>query len=79
MRLNPDLDHTDLAARYAEHGRLQVRDVMVADDAIRAEQALLETPWSVAFNEGKTVHRLSPDQVAALTPQQGAQMMAGIS
>jgi SM-20-related protein len=78
MRLNPELDVAALAARYAERGRLQVRGFMAADDADRAEQMLLDTPWSVAFNEGKTVHRLSPDQVAGLSPQQVAQMMAGI-
>ncbi|WP_116089923.1 2OG-Fe(II) oxygenase [Sphingomonas crusticola] len=79
MRLNPDHDLPALARAYAERGRLQVRDLMAVEDAERAYAMLAETPWSIAFNEGKTVHRLSPDQIAALSQQQTGQLMAGIA
>jgi Rps23 Pro-64 3,4-dihydroxylase Tpa1-like proline 4-hydroxylase len=79
IRLNPLLDAAALARDYACHGRVQVRDLLNPGDAERIHEALLRTPFSIAFNEGKTVHRLSPDDQARLTREQVAAMMSGIS
>jgi SM-20-related protein len=78
IRLSPHHDLPALAAAYAAHGRLQVRDLMVPGDAEYARSLLMQTPWSLAFNEGSKVHRLSPEEQARLTPQQAAQLMAGV-
>ena len=79
MRLNPDHDLAALAGRYTAHGRLQVRNLIDAADAERAYAMLADTPWSIAFNEGSVVHRLSPDQLASMSAQQSGQLMAGIA
>lgn len=79
IRLNPRLEPIRLASEYARKARLQIRDILVPEDAVRIRQALLDTPWSVAFNEGKTVHRLSADDQSRLPRQQMADMMAGIT
>jgi SM-20-related protein len=79
MRLNSDHDLSALAGIFAAEGRIQVRDLLEAQDAERAYAMVAETPWSIAFNEGRTVHRLSPDQIAALSPQQTGQLLAGIA
>lgn len=78
IRLNPRLDSTTLAEAYTRKSRLQIRDLFVAQDAAQIREALLQTPWSIAFNEGKTVHRLSPDDQAKLSRGQVAEIMAGI-
>jgi Rps23 Pro-64 3,4-dihydroxylase Tpa1-like proline 4-hydroxylase len=78
IRLNPHLDAAALAGDYARNGRLQIRDLLVPDDAARIRRALADTPFSIAFNEGSAVHRLSPDDAARLSREQVAAMMAGI-
>jgi Rps23 Pro-64 3,4-dihydroxylase Tpa1-like proline 4-hydroxylase len=50
FEINPDLDRGTLARRYAEHGRVQVRDVLTHDTATEIRQLLLQgTPWSMAI------------------------------
>jgi SM-20-related protein len=78
IRLNPRLDPSELARDYARKGRLQIRDLLVPEDAIQIREALSRAPYSVAFNEGATVHRLSADDQARLSRDQVAAMMAGI-
>jgi Rps23 Pro-64 3,4-dihydroxylase Tpa1-like proline 4-hydroxylase len=78
IRLNPRHDVPALARDYTRHHRLQIRDLLVPEDAAQVREALLQTPWSIAFNEGATVHRLSSDDQSRLSPQQVAAMMAGI-
>lgn len=78
IRLSPHHDLPALAAAYAARGRLQVRDLLVAEDAEYARGLLLKTPWSLAFNEGSRVHRLSKDEQARLSQQEAAQIMVGV-
>lgn len=79
IRLNSRLEPAQLADDYARRGRLQIRNLLVPEDALRIRKALLETPWSVAFNEGKAVHRLSADDQSRLSRQQRADMLTGIT
>ena len=78
IRLNSSLDTSQLARDYAKRGRLQVRDFFDPRDAPSIREALLRTPWSIAFNEGKTVHRLSADDQARLSSRQIGEIMAAI-
>ncbi len=79
IRLNPALDVDALAGDYAKKRRLQVRDLLVEEDAERIHAMLMgQTPWWVAFNEGPQVRQLRPEDVARLAPQQVQQIMAGI-
>lgn len=78
ITLNPALDAPALAAAFAAKGRIQIRDVLVEADARRVQAMLRATPWSLAFNEGEKVHRLSPDDQRRLSPGQAQQMMADI-
>lgn len=78
MQLNPRLDVNALAHDYAPRRRIQIRDVFLPADAVRIRTALTQTPWSITYNEGKTVHRLSPDEQQRLSPQHVNSIMAGI-
>jgi len=74
LALNPAHDPAALAPAYAQHGRLQVRDILTDDAAAAIEADLRGMNWWLAFNDGATVHQLDPQQLAALTPQQAGQI-----
>jgi Rps23 Pro-64 3,4-dihydroxylase Tpa1-like proline 4-hydroxylase len=78
--INPSLDRDQLAAAYARHGRLQIRDFLVPEHAERIHEILeKETPWGVAYNEGTRVVQLSAAQARALTPEQRQRISATIN
>ena len=78
--LNRTLDVASLATSYSVKGRLQVRDFFAEESAERILGHLVtSTPWGIAFNEGDRVIQLSTQQAAQLTPQQQAQLAAGIN
>ena len=79
IRLNPALDEAALSRTLVDHRRLQVRDFLVGEDAERIHGLLArETPWWTAFNDGERVAQMSPDFAARVTPQQVAEIRAGI-
>ena len=79
IRLNPAHDVDELARGFAEKGRLQIRDFLVAGDAEHVHGLLAhKTPWWTAFNDGERVAQISPEMEARLTREQVVQIQAGI-
>ena len=70
FEINPDLDRAALAKRFAQTGRVQVRDVLTREAAEEIQSILMKgTPWGMAVRAGD-----SPD-----TPPRGfsnAEIMA---
>lgn len=79
MQLNPLLSASALSQAYARAGRIQIRELVARADASRMREALRQTPWSITFNEGHFVHRLSSEEQAQLPRQRVGEMMAAIS
>ena len=80
IRINPVLEANVPSKDYAEHGRLQIRDFFVAQDADRVHEILAkQTPWWVVYNMGDRVEQLPPQFVAGLSQAQLNQMMVGIN
>lgn len=53
--LNPQLDRSALALRFAQTGRVQVRDVLTRDTAEELRKILARhTPWGMAIQSGET-------------------------
>jgi Rps23 Pro-64 3,4-dihydroxylase Tpa1-like proline 4-hydroxylase len=79
-RINPALDAGKLARQFKrERGRSQIRDFLAAEDAEWTHEQLAEhTPWGLVFNDGDRVQELTNEQLQQLTPQQRAQMAAGV-
>jgi Rps23 Pro-64 3,4-dihydroxylase Tpa1-like proline 4-hydroxylase len=51
--LNPDLDRTSLAAKFAREGRVQVRDLLTPETAKEVFGILAtQTPWGIAWQAG---------------------------
>lgn len=67
-----------MARDYAVRKRLQVPGFLEPASATSVLNALHELPWGLAYNEGDTVHQVSPDQVAAMDDREGSRIMAGI-
>lgn len=78
IELNPSLDLAKLAAEYDQTRRMQIRDFLTDESARAVFDDLHELPWGLAYNDGPTVHQLSPDRVAAMDGREGAEIMAGI-
>jgi Rps23 Pro-64 3,4-dihydroxylase Tpa1-like proline 4-hydroxylase len=79
IRLNQAHDIGTLARRMGERRRLQIRDFLVKEDAEKVYDALLhETPWWVALNDGDRVAQIRPEEAAALSREQVAEIMAGV-
>ena len=79
IRLNPAHNVDALGRGLVERRRLQIREFLVAEDAERVHRMLAqETPWWTAFNDGERVAQVAPDVAARLTPQQVAEIQAGI-
>jgi len=77
FEVNPDLDRAALAKRFAETGRLQIRDVLTDRTAREILRILAEeTPWGISWQAGSASQpqHLRPQQVAAMSPQQRAAM-----
>jgi SM-20-related protein len=79
IRLNGAHDVECLGRRFATDRRLQIRNFLMEEDAERIHRMLAEqTPWWTAFNDGKRVAQVSPEIGARLTPEQIAEIKAGI-
>ncbi|HET9145100.1 MAG TPA: 2OG-Fe(II) oxygenase family protein [Sphingomicrobium sp.] len=78
IELNPSLDLTKLASDYGQTRRMQIRNFLTDRSAHAVLEDLHELPWGLAYNDGPTVHQVSPDRVAAMTDREGSQIMAGI-
>lgn len=72
IQLNPAHDAAQLADSYSEQRRLQVREFFTVDTAEGIYQDLIQVPWHLAFNEGKVIHELTPQQLASLSSQDAA-------
>lgn len=52
--LNPDLDRAGCAARFATHGRVQIRDLLTHESATNIQAILAqETRWGIAWKAGE--------------------------
>ena len=79
IRLNPAHDVEALGTRFGERRRIQIRDFFLEEDAERVHEVLLnETPWWVAYNDGERVAQIRPEEAARLSPEQVAEITAGI-
>jgi SM-20-related protein len=78
LALNPSLDAGQLARRYNEKGRIQIRDFLTADSAQAILAELKELPWGMAYNEGERVVQLHADALGRLGNREAALIMAGI-
>jgi SM-20-related protein len=73
--LNPDLDTAALGAAFARHGRLQVRDILRAEDADRVHHCLAaEVPWSFTCRLGGANVLKSPQELAAMGHEEKVRM-----
>lgn len=70
IALNSGLAVDDLAARYAEAGRMQVRDLLQPDSAEAIHERLKALEWGLAFNEGAKVHQFTMQQMNAMSAEQ---------
>ena len=78
-RINPALDAGKLARQFKRERRMQIRDILAAEDAEWTwDQLANHTPWGLVFNEGGRVVELSERQLAQLSPQQRSQLAAGV-
>lgn len=69
FELNPDLDRAALAQRFAETGRVQVRDVLTEETAREVLTVLTKaTPWGMAIGAGDD-NRRSFRMEEARTPE----------
>lgn len=78
IHINPSLNVSDLAARYAPKKRVQIPEFLAQGSAAQAHAHLGELPWGLAYNEGSRVVQLSPDRVASLQDAEAAAIMSGI-
>jgi Rps23 Pro-64 3,4-dihydroxylase Tpa1-like proline 4-hydroxylase len=80
IRFNPALDPADLGKQLQERRRLQIRDVLVPEDAERIHEMLQrETPWWVAYNVGERVVQLPPEQLQRMSPMQLNQLVEEVN
>lgn len=78
IRLNPDLDPAPLAMTYRTRGRMQLRDMFVPESAQAIYKELQKLPWWLAYRDGDTVVQLSPEQLAALSPQAAGEIRRSV-
>lgn len=78
ITIDPAHDPAALAQRWAERGRMQVRDFLVPADAERVHGILQQTPWWLALNNGAKVEQLPPEYLATMTQAQINQMLMGV-
>jgi SM-20-related protein len=78
IELDPALDLEALAAAYVPKRRAQVHNFLTPSSAKAVEETVHELPWGLAYNDGLTVHQVSPDRVAAMDDREAGRIMAGI-
>jgi SM-20-related protein len=76
FEINPALDRSELARRFAADRRIQIRDLLTERTARTVHQILSrETPWGLAWRAGEDgPHGLSRKQMAELRPEQLAEL-----
>ena len=76
FNINPDLDRQALARRFADEGRVQVRDVLTQQTANEIAKILVkQTPWGLSWQAGSNgPHHLRAQQLEKLGPSDGAAM-----
>ena len=76
--LNPDLDRKALAAEFAIDGRIQIRDVLIAQSASQIADLLTnETPWGISWQAGNDgPHKLRREEAVAMTQNQWQEIYA---
>lgn len=78
LALNPALDAANLARRYEEKGRIQIKDFLSPESAHHAMRALEELPWGLVYNDGARVVQMHADAVAHLGNREASEIMSGI-
>lgn len=79
IRFNPDLDVASLTADFADKGRVQIRNVLVADCADEIYRCLLQdVPWSLAYNEGKENHLIPMAEFQATSLNEQMKFQQGV-
>lgn len=79
--INPGLDRAALAAEFALHGRVQVRDAL-EDDAARNLRDVLarDTPWGIAWKAGAEAPQgLRKEEFGRLDDRQRAAIAGAVS
>lgn len=81
FELNPAVDRAAAARRFAEAGRVQLRDFLTLPAARTIHRVLSrETPWGLAWRAGADgPHGLRRQQLAALAPAELAGMSAKVA
>ncbi|MEM8726378.1 MAG: hypothetical protein AAGE86_12740, partial [Pseudomonadota bacterium] len=79
FKLNPSNDPAELAAIYAERGRMRVPEIFEEDTARDIHKRLSAIDWWLAYNEGTEVRQLRPEDLRSLTQQRAAQIQAHVN
>lgn len=77
MKLNAELDIGALAEAFRPSGRLQIPCFLDPADAGALHAAFADIPWRLVLNEGDAHFDILPEQLAAMTKIQLAQLGAG--
>ena len=78
IKMNSALQSAALARDYAVKKRLQLPEFLEPPSAHEAYESLHGLPWGMAYNDGSTVHQLSPEQIAAMDDRKADEITAGI-
>lgn len=69
MKINPEIDRAGLAATFAEHKRVQIKNILTEDSANKIAQLLVNgTPWGMSWNAGEDgPHKLRREAAMGLS------------
>ena len=80
MRLGPDLDGDQLAAKFALSGRLQIPNFLADDVAgLLADELAASDQWRRVINAGRTIYEIDRSQFDALPVEQAHALDAAIN
>lgn len=79
IELNDKLDWQALAREFKVNKRIQIRDILKQECAERIWKCLTEeTPWRLAYHDGKGPVVLTEDEIRAKTKEQLEELHSGI-
>jgi Rps23 Pro-64 3,4-dihydroxylase Tpa1-like proline 4-hydroxylase len=79
IELNDKLDWAALAREFQVNKRIQIRDILKEECAERIWKCLSEeTPWRLAYHDGKEPVVLTEDEILAKTAQEIEEMKKGV-